>query len=314
LIWLLALVLAPPVALLIADYLTPGAAARALLRLRRRMAGLADRSVTLPDGLRMVYSEGGSGEPLVLLHGLGADRATFETVAKLLAPHNRLIIPDLPGFGESGQPADQDYGIDAQVERVDRFVGALGLESFHLGGNSMGGWIAAAYAARHPDKVKSLWLLAAAGTEDMLHTEAVAVRRDQGRYLLLARNRDEFDGVMRRIFHRPPFLPFCFRWLGTRRAAAYFPLHAKIFDQLLDNGHDYKLEPLLPQVTAPTLLAWGEHDSVVPLSVMRTFHRLLPRSTIALMDGIGHVPQMEDPRRSAADYLRFRYSISPAAD
>ena len=310
----LASILLVPAALSAAYYLAPGPSARLLLRLRRRLAGLADRSVTLTDGLRMVYSEGGRGETLVLLHGLGADRSSFETVAGLLAPGNHLIIPDLPGFGESGQPQDQDYGIDAQVERLDRFVTALGLEHFHLGGNSMGGWIAASYAARHSGKVKSLWLLGAAGTEDMLLTEAVAVRRDEGRYLLLARNRAEFDAVIRRIFHRPPFLPYCFRWLGTRQAVASFPLHSRIFDQLLDNGHDYQLEPHLPNLTVPTLLVWGEHDEVVPLAVMRTFQRLLPRSTVALMEGVGHVPQMEAPRRAAEDYQRFRYSISPAAD
>jgi pimeloyl-ACP methyl ester carboxylesterase len=104
-------------------------------------------------------------------------------------------------------------------------------------------------------------------------------------------------------------MPYCFRWLGSRRAAAYFPLHSRIFDQLLDNGEAYRLEPHLPNVAAPTLLAWGAHDQVVPLAVMHTFHRLLPRSTIALLPDIGHVPQMEAPRQVAADYARFRAEI-----
>jgi len=280
-----------------------------LLRLGRRLFGLKQERVVL-DGVPIVYSDGGEGEPLVLLHGLGASRATFDAAAASgLIERYRVVIPDLPGFGESGRAPDGDYGIDAQVAWVDRFVTALGLESFHLGGNSMGGWIAAAYAARFPHKVKSLWLLAAAGTGEMLETEAVKVRQERGDYLLLSRNVAEFDAVLERIFYRAPPLPFALRWAGARLAATKYDLHAQIFDQLLDRGEDYRLEPLLPNVSAPTLLVWGEHDDVVPLSVMRRFQELLPHAESVLMPEVGHVPQMEAPRRVAADYLRFRESL-----
>jgi abhydrolase domain-containing protein 6 len=294
----------------LANRFAPTTTAHFLVKLRRRMSGLRDHEVVLPGGVRIVYSEGGHGEPLILLHGLGAGRSSFEMVAGLLTKEHHLIIPDLPGFGDSGQAADGDYRIFAQVERFGQFVEALGLNSFHLGGNSMGGWIAAAYASKHPDKVKSLWLLAAAGTADLLDTEAVSARRDHGRYLLLAQNSEEFDAVLRRIFYRPPFIPYCVRSTAAREAAAYFPLHSKIFDQLLDHPYENQLEPHLPNITAPALLAWGEHDQVVPLSVMRTFRRLLPSSTVRVMEDIGHVPQIEAPRRAAEDYRRFRLALS----
>ena len=280
-----------------------------LLRLARRLLGLRQEEVEV-GGASIIYSEGGTGEPLLLLHGLGASRATFDATSATLIRHYRIVIPDLPGFGESGLAPDGDYGIDAQVEWVERFVTAIGLESFHLGGNSMGGWIAAAYAAKYPQRVKSLWLLAAAGTEEMLETEAVKARQEHGDYLLLSRTIAEFDAVMERIFYRAPPLPYALRWAGARLAASKFPLHSKIFDQLLERGEDYRLEPLLPQVTAPTLLVWGEHDEVVPLPVMRRFEELLPNARTILMPKIGHVPQMEAPRQVAADYLRFRASLS----
>jgi pimeloyl-ACP methyl ester carboxylesterase len=193
---------------------------------------------------------------------------------------------------------------------LEEFVTALGLHSFHLGGNSMGGWIAAAYAARYPHRVKSLWLLAAAGTEDMLLTEAVIARRAHGTYLLLASNEAEFAAVIKRIFVRPPPLPYCVRWVASRRSAAYFPLHAKIFDQLLDRGYDYQLEPLLPAITQPVLLMWGDQDSIVPLSVMRTFARLLPHAHSILLPNIGHVPQIEAPKRATDEYRAFRAGLA----
>jgi len=281
-----------------------------LLRLSRRLFGLREEVVDL-DGARIVYSDGGTGEPLVLLHGLGASRSTFDMVAAQLVRRYRVLIPDLPGFGESGLAPDGDYGIDAQVEWVERFVRHLGLETFHLGGNSMGGWIAAAYAAKYPDKVQSLWLLAAAGTGEMLETEAVKARQEEGRYLLLSRTIAEFDSVLKRIFYRAPPLPLALRWAGARLSASKFDLHSKIFDQLLERGEDYRLEPHLPQITAPTLLVWGEHDTVVPLSVMERFAALVPQAEPVVMKEIGHVPQMEAPKRVAADYLRFRDAITP---
>jgi len=279
-----------------------------LLRLSRRLFGLREEVAEL-GGTRIVYSDGGRGEPLVLLHGLGASRSTFDMVAAQLVGRYRVLIPDLPGFGESGLAPDGDYGIDAQVAWVERFVDHHGLKTFHLGGNSMGGWIAAAYAAKYPDRVQSLWLLAAAGTGEMLETEAVKVRQEEGRYLLLARTIAEFDAVMERIFYRAPPLPLALRWAGSRLSASKFDLHSRIFDQLLDRGEDYRLEPHLPQITAPTLLVWGEHDSVVPLSVMERFAALVPKAEPVVMKEIGHVPQMEAPKQVAADYLRFREAL-----
>jgi len=279
-----------------------------LLRLSRRLFGLREEVVEL-DGARIVYSDGGRGEPLVLLHGLGASRSTFDMVAAQLVRRYRVLIPDLPGFGESGPAPDDDYGIDAQVEWVERFVEHHGLKTFHLGGNSMGGWIAAAYAAKHPERVQSLWLLAAAGTGEMLETEAVKVRQEEGRYLLLARTIAEFDAVMERIFYRAPPLPLALRWAGSRLSASKFDLHSRIFDQLLERGEDYRLEPHLPQITAPTLLVWGDHDTVVPLSVMERFAALVPKAEPVVMKEVGHVPQMEAPKQVAADYLRFRASL-----
>ena len=279
-----------------------------LLRLSRRLFGLREEEADLA-GAHIVYSDGGSGEPLVLLHGLGASRSTFDMVAAQLVRRYRVLIPDLPGFGESGLAPDGDYGIDAQVAWVERFVAHLGLKNFHLGGNSMGGWIAAAYAAKHPGQVQSLWLLAAAGTEEMMETEAVKVRQEEGRYLLLARTIAEFDAVMERIFYRAPPLPLALRWAGSRLSAQKFELHSKIFDQLLERGEEYRLEPHLPQITAPTLLVWGDHDTVVPLSVMERFAALVPKAEPVVMKEVGHVPQMEAPAKVAADYLRFRSSL-----
>jgi abhydrolase domain-containing protein 6 len=289
--------------------LCPAATALYLIRLRRRKAGLVDRAVEI-DGIKIVYSEGGAGEPLILLHGFGADRSSFDMVAATLTKHYRVLIPDLPGFGASGRFADGNYRVSAQAEFLDRFARQLGLSRFHLGGNSMGGWIAAIYAARFPDKVASLWLLAAAGTADLQESEAVKARQEKGEYLLLVRTIDELKVFLRRIFVRPPFVPYCILWAGSRRAAAYYPLHTKIFDQMLTEGQQDLVEPILSDIKAPVLLVWGDQDSVVPLSAFASYRRLLPGAQTVLMPQIGHVPQMEAPEAVVEDYLRFRAGVA----
>ena len=114
---------------------------RFMFDLQRRHSGLRRREIEIPGGLRYVYLEGGRGEPLLLLHGFGADKDHFTRVARFLTPHYRLIVPDHIGFGQSSHPQDADYAAPAQAARLRAFMRALGIERFHLGGSSMGGQI-----------------------------------------------------------------------------------------------------------------------------------------------------------------------------
>jgi pimeloyl-ACP methyl ester carboxylesterase len=109
--------------------------------------------MVLPDGAHVVYVEGGSGAPLVLVHGFGADKANFARVARYLTPHYRVSVPDLVGFGESSHLPDADHHDAAQARPLHDFARAPGLSRVDLGGNSMGGGIAMSFAAQHPQEV-----------------------------------------------------------------------------------------------------------------------------------------------------------------
>jgi len=128
-------------------YFSPEHAVRRALEFERGLAGLARKEVELANGVRYVYLEGGKGEPLMLLHGFGANKDNFVRVAKYLTPHYRVVIPDQIGFGESAKPPKGDYAPRAQAERLRALAKALGMPQLHLGGNSMGGHIALTYAA-----------------------------------------------------------------------------------------------------------------------------------------------------------------------
>ena len=128
-------------------FLFPGVMFDFLKTAERSAAGLKQKSVQV-NGLRIEYLEGGKGDPLVLLHGFGANKDNWTRFAKHLTSHFRVIALDLPGFGESSLAPDGDYRTHVQAERLKAFIRALGIESFHLGGNSMGGNIGQSVATR----------------------------------------------------------------------------------------------------------------------------------------------------------------------
>jgi pimeloyl-ACP methyl ester carboxylesterase len=140
----------------------PQAVSQFLINLQRKAAGLTTKTVTV-DHHNIVYLEGGQGDPLLLIHGFGADCDAWPRMAAHLNSRFHLVIPDLPGFGGSSRIPTARYGLDEQLARLAAFCKAVGLKKFHIAGNSMGGYLAAHYAARYPEQISSLWLLAPAG-------------------------------------------------------------------------------------------------------------------------------------------------------
>ena len=142
----------------------------AAIRAQRARAQLVEKTVHV-DGHDIRYLDSGSGEPLLLIHGFGANKDNWIEIAPRLFRHFRLIIPDLPGFGDSTRDPDARYDIDTQCERLHQFIDELKFEKVHLAGNSMGGYLSGVYAARFPERVNSQWLLAPAGVESAERSE-----------------------------------------------------------------------------------------------------------------------------------------------
>ena len=285
-------------------YLAPEHATRFVIDRERSRAGLTRKQVDLPDGLRYVYLEGGQGDPLVLLHGFGANKDNFVRVAGALTRRYRVIIPDHIGFGESSHPPEADYSPLAQVHRLHALMSALGVSQFHLGGSSMGGQIALSYAAAYPAQVKSLWLLDPAGLWTATESELLRVKRETGRNLLLAANADEFDAVLRFVTAKTPFIPAPIRRVMAQERIANHRLESRIADELLADS----IEQRIAGIAVPALIVWGDQDRAIHVDSAQVLQGLLPRSKTVIMRGIGHLPHIESPRQSVADYLHFRTS------
>jgi pimeloyl-ACP methyl ester carboxylesterase len=290
---------------LVFDYVFPERFAAAAIAAERHAAGLQRKQVDIP-GFTMAYLEGGQGKPLVLLHGFGADKDNWTRVSRLLTQHYQVYAPDLPGYGESTQPTPEQSRIEDQLAYVGQFASALGLEHFDLGGNSMGGEIAAAYAAAHPDQVDSLWLLAPAGVGSAAPSDLVKIVKNGGRVPLIAHNPQEYEELLDFVFVDRPFVPHAVLDMFARRAAAKAEFNQKVFARLVTEP---PLEQQVQNLATPTLIVWGDHDRALSDTGAEVLRKLMPNSSVIILPDVGHLPMLEVPAQAAADYIAFRGSL-----
>lgn len=288
------------------DYLAPYTAARTGLSLEQRRSGLNESRASIP-GFEMAYLEGGQGEPLLLIHGFGADKNNFTRVARFLTPHYRVIAPDLPGFGAATRSDTATYTIAEQVERLRQFAQGLGLKRVHLGGSSMGGHIATTWAGKYPEEVVSLWLLAPGGTAAAFDSELRREFQRTGEILLVAKTPEEHARVRAFVMAQEPWLPHSLKRVLGERAAADYALHSKIFNTL---RQEPPVETLFQRIDAPALIVWGTEDRALNPRGADTLKVMMPAARVILMPGIGHLPMIEAVRQSAEDYLAFRHNLA----
>lgn len=290
-------------------YLFPEKATQLAIESARQRAGLTRKEIDLPDGLHYVYLEGGQGEPLMLLHGFGANKDNFARVARFLTPHYRVIVPDHIGFGESSHLPQADYAPPAQAKRLHAFARAVGLAQFHLGGNSMGGQIAMTYAAMYKTDVVSLWLFDPAGVWSAPLSELAKTIQATGHNPLVVKTEDDFAQLISFAMSHPPFIPTPMRNVLARERIKNYDLELRIFEQIRTDSVEQRVAGLM----APTLIVWGAQDRVINVASADILHRLMPSSRVIVMPDVGHLPMIEQPRRCAEDYLRFRASLGAAA-
>jgi pimeloyl-ACP methyl ester carboxylesterase len=308
LLYLIAAVVLLVISMFALDRLAPAAATRLGLALERRLSGLRLARFA-SGGISMPYLEGGSGETIVLVHGFGGDKDNFTRTARHLAKSYRVLIPDLPGFGDASRDPGAGYAIADQVENLRLFLQAQGVARVHLGGNSMGGFIVAEFAARYPAQAASLWLLDAAGTAAAFDTPMVDSYRQGGGMPLLLRSPDDFGPMLRACTFRPPLVPHSVKQVLGRRGAADFDLHTSIMRQVHQSP---LLEHQFTAIASPALIVWGEQDRVLNPAGAAALQAIMADSEVVTMPNIGHLPMLEAPRRTAEIYLAFLRRLKPA--
>lgn len=270
-------------------------------------ANLTLRS-TNAAGFTIPYLEGGKGPTIVLLHGFGGDKSNWIALAQSLTPSYHVVIPDLPGFGASSRNPNVRYDAVSQAARVDAFVYALGINAFHIAGNSFGGNIAAVYTASYRPKVLSLALIDTAGVKAPKLSE-MELQMKRGKVPLLIRSQADFDNALGLMFYRPPKLPGRVKQLMAEVAIAQEPFSAKIYQDI--SSRPAPMEPLMKRFRVPVLVIWGEQDRVVDLSSAAVLGQGIPAAQVAIIKNCGHAPMIEKPGETAVQYRGFLTRVKP---
>jgi len=248
-------------------------------------------------GAKIHYVEAGSGAPVILIHGLADNVAIWDPVIPALAARFRVIALDQIGFGRSDKPL-LNYRVSTLVDFLDVFLTELKIERASLVGNSLGGWVAAAYALAHPERVERLVLSDAAGYVALTKTmDSRALRA------LRVASRDDIRYLGPLAFHDKRFYQDVDTAFKERVTAGDSYTVAQVLDSMIrgDDALDNKLQTL----KQPTLVLWGREDKLIPLSFGEQFHREIVNSRLRIIDNCGHMPQLECPNEFSAAVLKF---------
>ncbi|MFM7645718.1 MAG: alpha/beta fold hydrolase [Sphingomonadales bacterium] len=225
------------------------------------------------------YVEEGNGEPLVLLHGLFGALSNFSGLIEYFRFHNRVIIPLLPLL-------DMDIlhtSVGGLSKYVHRFLEALDLTGVHLLGNSLGGHVALVHTLKHPERIRSLILTGSSGLFENGMGDSYP-RRGDYEYI---KNKTALT------FYDPN--------VATKELVdeVYSITNNRLkvikIIALAKSAIRNNLGEELNKIQVPTLLVWGNNDTITPPFVGQEFNKLIPNSELHFIDKCGHAPMMEVP-------------------
>ena len=246
------------------------------------------RSVRV-NGLEIAYERVGEGPPLVLVHGAAVDGRMWEPQLAGLADELTVVAWDEPGAGRSSD-VPSDYTLADYADCLAGLIDALELAPAHVAGLSWGGTVVLELYRRRPELVASLLLVDTyAGWKGSLPQEEVRDRVEGLRRLLTAEEH-LFDPTLPGLFAGEPPAEYV-TLLGTMAAV----VRPQSMRTALSVMAETDQRDLLPLITVPTLLIWGEHDVRSPLSVALDVEDAIPVAELVVIPGAGHVSNLERP-------------------
>jgi pimeloyl-ACP methyl ester carboxylesterase len=272
-------------------------------------------------GHRVSYRRAGTGPALLLLHGITDSSATWEGVAASLSEHFTLIAPDLLGHGESATPRG-DYSLGAHASGVRDILTALGIERVTVVGHSLGGGIAMQFAYQFPERCERLVLVSSGGLGREVHMLLRAAALPGADYVLPALTSNRLLGVgrgvgglLKRLRLAPSedlqVLAQGFASLDNAGSRQAF-LHT-VRAVIDSSGQRVSAQDRLSLAgLLPSLIVWGERDSIIPVEHGAAAHEAMPGSRFEVFPGAGHMPHDADPERFAALLIDFCTTTQPA--
>lgn len=251
---------------------------------------------------------------IVWLHGFSDEPDSFMQAARGLADRYRIVAPALPGFG-GWVDRNERHTLEAYAAWLAEVVHDLGGERFHLLGNSLGGATALAIAAADRGAHVASLVPVNSGGLDIAGVRSVNDEMREGHNLFAVHDRAGYDGFLKRIFAKPPFVPGAVRAKLTSRLSGSAQWYDRIVADLLeserlDAGEGVMSAVDLPSINVPTLVVWGDRDTLFPLAHARHLARVIPHVKLEVLEGVGHCPHIESPARLASAVKHFIDGIS----
>lgn len=294
------------------------------LSVKFRLARMGIRKCVVKKEDGIIYYEGGSNfkETIILIHGFADSKNGHLMVANKLLFKYRVLIPDLPGFGENTKNYQAQYSISFMAEKIIELLHEKKLEKVHILGNSLGGAVAMEIASKAPSLVKSLILVGSAG---FYKSTIRTVQNDllEGNYIFEVKSNNEFKTLVERVYAKPPKLPsFLFNYL-SKDFQSQGKWYRKLLDDLLDGSSAKDTSDKLVKDSynnkanafpMNTLLLWGEKDNIFPTSIAQFAKTIIPNSTLTILKNAGHAPQHEnllDYIEALLEFLKENESNNP---
>ncbi|MFM2202039.1 MAG: hypothetical protein RL040_1239 [Bacteroidota bacterium] len=227
------------------------------------------------------YIEEGSGEPLILLHGLFGALSNFKDVVSHFSKTHTVVIPMLPLYT---MPV-LTTGVKSIAHFLRDFVNYKGYKQVNLLGNSLGGHVALIYCKEHPERVKSLTLTASSGLYENAFGSSFP-RREDKEFIRQKVGLTFFDPK----HATDELVDECFEIVNDRNRVLRILALAK-------SAIRHNMAKELPAMKFPVCLIWGKNDTITPPEVAEEFHQLLTNSSLYWIDECGHAPMMEHPQR-----------------
>ena len=249
--------------------------------------------------LEIAYEDRGSGEPLLLLHAFPFDREMWLPQWRTLSETHRVVAPDFPGFGESGEPTE-GFTVVALADIAADFLDAIGITGLvTVCGLSMGGYVALSLARRQPQRLRGLILADTQAEPDdeatkLNRAEMIAVAREKGAAGV-------FEQLRPRLFGEKtnPEAIESLKKIASRQSEPSVVLAIQALRERSD------ATPGLELIAVPTLVIVGEHDAITPPEVARTMADHISRATLAIIPNAGHLSNSEQPEAFNAAVLAY---------
>jgi len=256
-------------------------------------------------GVEIFVREAGSGDPLLLIHGLGMSSELWIHQFPAFAPHYRTLAVDLRGFGQSSRPsAPGSYDIGVLAADIAAVMQGLSLGRCHVLGTSMGGFVAQALALTHPELCRSLMLCHTAPRMD-IPADVVAERVAA----LASMSMREYGEMVARQALGPAADADLHAWI----AALIAMNEQRSYTQVLTEGlRGFDVRGALHTIGLPTLIVAGQYDRVLPPSGARELAALIPHAQLVELPDVGHIGYAESPERFNSAVLGFLHQLAAA--